>query len=972
METEPRRLARLQREGHSESDARQIDYMTTQVADFGTPFVRALTPVLGIHIYEFIFNHLPWWTPGDRFRLVIQILVWICYWIPETCSVIVTYLFADFLAWKAWDEPKGPQPVTIRSLSQVAIFVITVIGTSRDITGFFTAMHQLIRPVLYAVQLLNSTIASTEHLLPNIFHWLGLVYLFSLWKWSLLLAVFIPLMAQVHMLSLRSKSGALAARALLIAPQYIFTILIILPGAYIWCFRQALKIPYWSSRRYIRQKWQRRTNRLARITYAYSALEPGEIRVLEVDRIEGEIECRLVHTRLSEAEHYDAISYTWGGDEPAHDLIVEGCLLTVGTNAFEMLQDRATSEETRRLWLDCICINQVDLREKEVQIPLMPKIYEGANRTIVFLNNEPDAEQVLSLLLDLEDRPWLVDMPQGVPDRLRSWVEFQQKERPLRFSMLEALDFRFRALAHLLVNEWFCRMWIFQEVIFSKKIHIRAGGIWIDWELFATVMKLLSDPDTYTLVGRDILYTWMHESVDVLRTDSLFPRLWSGAQSQELEKLGMHVLRQNFLLAHARDDEERRRETALARPPLSRVLSTLAAAKATNPQDMIYALLNVCEEAGQTGFTPNYSLSSSQTYVKLAHRWIFTRELPGVLQHAGIGHGRNIDVASWVPDWTCLDMTSPLRNRGYGAGIRDSCVIGPPAKGEEGFRRGYEVGDEPDLNMRLVSPRILSMKGLFVDTIEKMTDNSFSVLNFDGLFTHRESEVERSKEVDAQNLAETLPEEYEGGSRHGKQSRGEAFWRCLVGDAAVVPLRTTTAHNPAQLGLSTYSFDLKYERPAPQAYEELFEAECVQRTKKFPRLRPRKWLPPKRDLNTYFRGVVRDGQVPRLDVSSMENGAPNDPLVVLQDRRFTEAFASTAVGRKFAITEDRRMALVPRETLRGDIVCVFVGMEVPYLLRQMPTTSTRREFQLVGECYVHGIMDGEAFESGVEEDILLV
>ncbi|KAF2425573.1 hypothetical protein EJ08DRAFT_575784, partial [Tothia fuscella] len=69
-----------------------------------------------------------------------------------------------------------------------------------------------------------------------------------------------------------------------------------------------------------------------------------------------------------------------------------------------------------------------------------------------------------------------------------------------------------------------------------------------------------------------------------------------------------------------------------------------------------------------------------------------------------------------------------------------------------------------------------------------------------------------------------------------------------------------------------------------------------------------------------------------------------------------------AVGRKFAITERGRMALVSRETLCGDVVCVLIGMEVPYLLRQVPAASTERQFQLDGECYVHGIMDGEAFK----------
>lgn len=42
----------------------------------------------------------------------------------------------------------------------------------------------------------------------------------------------------------------------------------------------------------------------------------------------------------------------------------------------------------------------------------------------------------------------------------------------------------------------------------------------------------------------------------------------------------------------------------------------------------------------------------------------------------------------------------------------------------------------------------------------------------------------------------------------------------------------------------------------------------------------------------------------------------------------------------------------------SDLICVFHGGEVPFLLRQID--SLQEMFRFVGECYVHGIMDGEA------------
>jgi hypothetical protein len=46
----------------------------------------------------------------------------------------------------------------------------------------------------------------------------------------------------------------------------------------------------------------------------------------------------------------------------------------------------------------------------------------------------------------------------------------------------------------------------------------------------------------------------------------------------------------------------------------------------------------------------------------------------------------------------------------------------------------------------------------------------------------------------------------------------------------------------------------------------------------------------------------------------------------------------------------------------GDAVCIFLSGEVPFLLRESMSPNGGR-FHLLSECYVHGVMDGEALSS---------
>ena len=66
-------------------------------------------------------------------------------------------------------------------------------------------------------------------------------------------------------------------------------------------------------------------------------------------------------------------------------------------------------------------------------------------------------------------------------------------------------------------------------------------------------------------------------------------------------------------------------------------------------------------------------------------------------------------------------------------------------------------------------------------------------------------------------------------------------------------------------------------------------------------------------------------------------------------------------GKNFLRTCDGRMALGPSGALPGDIVVILYQCSVPLLLR---IDTDPKYFKLVGECYVHGLMDGEALKCG--------
>ena len=87
-----------------------------------------------------------------------------------------------------------------------------------------------------------------------------------------------------------------------------------------------------------------------------------------------------------------------------------------------------------------------------------------------------------------------------------------------------------------------------------------------------------------------------------------------------------------------------------------------------------------------------------------------------------------------------------------------------------------------------------------------------------------------------------------------------------------------------------------------------------------------------------------------------------------------ESFGDAVSVRQLGCTERNFWGLVPDTARVGDKVCMFFGGQVLYLLRE----EDGGRYHFVGECYIHGLMDGEALEflelkeEGIKEQVFVV
>ncbi|PVH83611.1 hypothetical protein DL98DRAFT_454726, partial [Cadophora sp. DSE1049] len=138
------------------------------------------------------------------------------------------------------------------------------------------------------------------------------------------------------------------------------------------------------------------------IPYPYQPLKAGQVRLLKL--LPGSqperIRCKLVSGYLESKPSYEALSYSWGSSKDQHhDVWIDGVSAPVRDNLYDALLSLRRPCHERVLWVDAICINQSNDKERSSQIPRMGEIYGQADKVFIYIGAKSNnSRQALSFI----------------------------------------------------------------------------------------------------------------------------------------------------------------------------------------------------------------------------------------------------------------------------------------------------------------------------------------------------------------------------------------------------------------------------------------------------------------------------------------------------------------------------------------------------------------------------------------------
>ncbi|KAH6997219.1 heterokaryon incompatibility protein-domain-containing protein [Ilyonectria destructans] len=206
----------------------------------------------------------------------------------------------------------------------------------------------------------------------------------------------------------------------------------------------------------------------------------NEIRILYLFPHNGDKDALLKSdvkvTSLETDPEYEAVSYVWGSTDSLIDIEVSGSKVGVTKNLHSFLQRLRLADKTRALWIDQLCINQWDTKEKAQQVRQMRQIYTKCRHCLLWMGDikdgipQADAEGALVLL-----------------KYMAAYFEAEDKEKVTRPSLLESdtsFEGPLRALESLGIdsNPWWARVWTVQEAVLPPEQTILWGPLAMPWQ----------------------------------------------------------------------------------------------------------------------------------------------------------------------------------------------------------------------------------------------------------------------------------------------------------------------------------------------------------------------------------------------------------------------------------------------------------------------------------------------------------
>ncbi|KAK4445198.1 heterokaryon incompatibility protein-domain-containing protein [Podospora aff. communis PSN243] len=438
---------------------------------------------------------------------------------------------------------------------------------------------------------------------------------------------------------------------------------------------------------------------IAQSAYKYRGLEHADsIRLLHLSPAKNpkdDLRGSLVHTTLQERsqnllEPYTALSYVWSSSEKTHSIRLDGQYMGITRSLDSALRDMRDAVTTRKIWADALCINQSDAGEKAGQVALMGRIYSTASHTIIHLPlATAETERIFDSALHLSNGG-LSPSDTVTLAALQTEPEFDDTRRLI------------------LSAAWFTRAWVFQELVLSLdpwvQISSTSRARWADF---------------CKVIGAEHVIPAMGLTTPLMNIPERHPNPF------------MDIA------------EPYRRMSAV---PLYSLLAARRGIGVTDPRDIVYANLGIVSDAKDVCkyITVDYSRPSEALFYDTARYVLETAGFDYLIYQSLRGpedgaNRRNLNLAFWIPDWTCRARTNTSSDQQprvltfvSGTVISSSVQYSSPGNlfGQDQFEL-RQLAHELDRRLRVINleirgthhlvmsdPPTLSFTGIVWDVIE--------------------------------------------------------------------------------------------------------------------------------------------------------------------------------------------------------------------------------------------------------------